>query len=140
MAEKKNKLYVEKIMCLEKTELFNGVLEFFEHLKKKDMKIALGSASKNALLILGRLEIDGYFDTIVDGTQVSKAKPDPEVFSRAARNLNISPENCIVFEDSCAGLQAAKTAGMKAVGIGDAENLPMADLVIKSVDGYIPYL
>jgi beta-phosphoglucomutase len=140
MAEKKNKLYVEKIMHLEKKELFAGVLDFFEYLKKKDIKIALGSASKNAPLILERLEITGYFDTIVDGTQVSKAKPDPEVFVRAARNLKISCENCIVFEDSEAGLQAAKKAGMKAIGIGNADNLPMADLVIGSVDQYIPYL
>lgn len=140
MAEKKNRLYVEKIMCLKKDELFPGVLDFFRHLKEKGIKIALGSASKNAPLILERLEISGYFDTIVDGSQVSKAKPDPEVFIRAAQNLNIPCESYIVFEDSTAGLKAAKQAGMKAVEIGTPKNLPMADLVIASVDQYIPYL
>lgn len=104
------------------------------------MKTALGSASKNAPLILERLDIAKYFDAVVDGTQVSKAKPDPEVFVRAAEILHIPCKECIVFEDSAAGLQAAKTAGMKAVGIGKKENLPMADLVIGSVDQYIPYL
>lgn len=140
MADKKNRLYVEMIMGLEKKELFEGVTDFFKQLKERDIRIALGSASKNAPLILERLEITEYFDAIVDGTQVSKAKPDPEVFIKAAKKLIISNEECIVFEDSEAGLQAAKKAGMKAVGIGKAENLPTADLVIRSVDQYIPYL
>lgn len=140
MAEKKNRIYVEAITHLKKEELFDGVLQFFEKLKEKGIKIALGSASKNAPLILERLEISKYFDTIVDGTHVSKAKPDPEVFVRAAENLGIPYQKCIVFEDSTAGIQAAKAAGMKAVGIGEVKNLPMADMVITSVDEYIPYI
>lgn len=140
MADKKNRIYVEMIKKLQKEELFDGVIDLFVKLKEKNMKTALGSASKNAPLILERLDIAKYFDAVVDGTQVSKAKPDPEVFVRAAEILHIPCENCIVFEDSAAGLQAAKTVGMKAVGIGKKENLPMADLVIESVDQYIPYL
>ncbi|HIY64166.1 MAG TPA: beta-phosphoglucomutase [Candidatus Mediterraneibacter stercoripullorum] len=140
MADKKNRIYVEMIKKLKKEELFGGVTDLFVKLKEKNMKTALGSASKNAPLILERLDIAKYFDAVVDGTQVSKAKPDPEVFVRAAEILHIPCKECIVFEDSAAGLQAAKTAGMKAVGIGKKENLPMADLVIGSVDQYIPYL
>lgn len=140
MADKKNRIYVEMIKRLKKEELFGGVTDLFVKLKEKNMKTALGSASKNAPLILERLDIAKYFDAVVDGTQVSKAKPDPEVFVRAAEILHIPCKECIVFEDSAAGLQAAKTAGMKAVGIGKKENLPMADLVIGSVDQYIPYL
>lgn len=140
MADKKNRIYVEMIKKLKKEELFGGVTDLFVKLKEKNMKTALGSASKNAPLILERLDIAKYFDAVVDGTQVSKAKPDPEVFVRAAEILHIPCKECVVFEDSAAGLQAAKTAGMKAVGIGKKENLPMADLVIGSVDQYIPYL
>lgn len=140
MADKKNRIYVEMIKKLKKEKLFGGVTDLFVKLKEKNMKTALGSASKNAPLILERLDIAKYFDAVVDGTQVSKAKPDPEVFVRAAEILHIPCKECIVFEDSAAGLQAAKTAGMKAVGIGKKENLPMADLVIGSVDQYIPYL
>ena len=77
---------------------------------------------------------------IIDGTLVSKAKADPEVFEKAADKLGIPYDECIVFEDSAAGIQAAKMAGMKAVGIGKKENLPMADMVIASVDQYIPCL
>ena len=133
LAEKKNRIYVEYIKKLEKTELFPGVLETFQTMKKKGIKIALGSASKNAPMILERLEIESYFDAVIDGTMVSKAKPDPEVFLLAARKLEISAEHCVVFEDSAAGLQAAKTAGMLAVGIGEAKNLPMADQILKNV-------
>lgn len=84
-------------------------------------------------MILERLEIESYFDAVIDGTMVSKAKPDPEVFLLAARKLEIPAEHCVVFEDSAAGLQAAKTAGMLAVGIGEAKNLPMADQILKNV-------
>ena len=140
MASKKNQIYVEEISRLKKEELFDGVPEFFAELKERGIKIALGSASKNAPLILERLDIKKYFDVIIDGTLVSKAKPDPEVFEKAADKLGIPYDECIVFEDSAAGIQAAKMAGMKAVGIGKKENLPMADMVIASVDQYIPCL
>lgn len=133
MADKKNDLYVSYINRLRKDELFNGVLDVFEKLKGRNIRIALGSASKNAALILERLDIVRYFDIVVDGTQVSKAKPDPEVFVRSAEKLGIPCEECIVFEDSAAGLEAARNAGMLAVGIGDRKNLPMADVVFGSV-------
>lgn len=136
LAEKKNKIYVEYISQLGKEELFPGVVETFEKMKKKGVKIALGSASKNAGMILERLGITPYFDVVVDGNMVHKAKPDPEVFMLAAQKLKIPAENCIVFEDSAAGLEAAKKAGMLAVGIGKKENLPMADKILANVGEY----
>ncbi len=80
---------------------------------------------------MDKIELTPYFDVIVDGTNVSKAKPDPEVFLQAADQLEIDPNNCVVFEDAIAGIQAAKSAGMRAFGIGDSEQLTEADRVFK---------
>lgn len=89
--------------------------------------MALGSASKNAMAILEKVKLIPYFNTIVDGNAVSKAKPDPEVFVIAARQLGVAPENCVVFEDALAGIEAANVAGMKSVGIGNEQVLSNAD-------------
>lgn len=97
--------------------------------------IALGSASKNAAFILERLELTDLFDVIVDGTLVSAAKPDPEVFLKGASLLSLDPTDCIVFEDSAAGITAAHRGNMKAIGVGLKENLPEADNWITTFDG-----
>ena len=89
--------------------------------------MALGSASKNAQPILEKVGLLSYFETVVDGTHVTKAKPDPEVFLIAAKNLKLNPEDCVVFEDSVAGIQAANIANMISVGIGDKNILHEAD-------------
>ena len=140
LADKKNAIYVAYIQQLEKSELFDGVEQLFCQMKQKGMQIALGSASKNAGLILDRLDIRKYFDVVIDGTLVKKPKPDPEVFLLAAEKMKLSPECCIVFEDSVAGLEAAKKAGMKAVGIGDPKTLTMADVVLEQVKDYKEFL
>ena len=119
-------LYVEK---MEENEVLPGVKSFIEKAKKENIKIALGSASKNARLILEKIGLISYFDAIIDGNDVSKAKPDPEVFILAAQKLGIPNENCVVFEDAEAGIQAAKSAGMKAIGIGSPDILKQADSV-----------
>ena len=98
-----------------------------ESLRKKGVKIALGSASKNAPMILEKLHITELFDAVVDGNSVSNAKPDPEVFLKAAELLQLSPEECVVFEDSQAGIDAAKTAGMVTVAIDKSSLLKGAD-------------
>ena len=90
----------------------------------------MGSASKNSPLILDRLGIAGLFDALVDGTKVSRAKPDPEVFLRGAEELCLPAGACVVFEDAVAGVEAAHNAGMKAVGIGSPEILSQADIVL----------
>lgn len=130
LAEQKNAWYVESIHCMDPGELLPGSVDYIRLLKAKAVKIALASASKNAPLILSRLGISGLFDAVVDGTRVRRAKPDPEVFTRAAGNLGIPPEDCVVFEDASAGIEAARRAGMGSVGVGKPENLMYADIVI----------
>ena len=136
MAEEKNRLYLEYINRLEESELLPGVTELFERMKERGVKIALGSASKNAGVILERLNISSYFDVIVDGNLVTKAKPDPEVFALGADRLGIPYEECVVFEDSVAGLLAATKLNMGTVGIGTRENLPQADIICGAVGEY----
>lgn len=129
-------MYVTYIQNLKQEELFPGVTETFAEMRKAGVKIALGSASKNARLILDRLGIASWFDAVIDGTKVTKAKPDPEVFLMAAEELRIEPGHCVVFEDSQAGLEAARRAGMLAVGVGKAENLSNAELIVGSVSDF----
>ncbi len=128
LANEKNDKYLELIGQIDGSELLQGVVETLELFKQAGIKIALGSASKNAVVILERTGIKSYFDAIIDGTKVSKAKPDPEVFLLGAETLGISNENCVVFEDAYAGVEAAKAANMKCIGIGSKENLPNADI------------
>jgi beta-phosphoglucomutase len=135
LAEKKNKWYVEYINQMTKEEILPGVIEFLELLKSAGIKIAIGSASKNTITILERIGLKDFFDAIIDGTKISKAKPDPEVFLKAAEELGVRPEECCVFEDAVAGIQAAKSAGMKVIGVGDPTILKDADKVIQSFQG-----
>ncbi|GAA4031621.1 beta-phosphoglucomutase [Flavobacterium cheonhonense] len=116
----KNEDYLSYLVDMDESEILPGVLHVLEFIKEKNQFIALGSASKNARPILEKTGILPFFDAIVDGNDVSNAKPDPEVFLRAAQLLNVSNENAIVFEDSVAGIQAANIANMISVGIGDA--------------------
>jgi beta-phosphoglucomutase len=116
----KNEDYLSYLVDMDESEILPGVLPVLEFIKEKKQLIALGSASKNARPILEKTGILPFFDAIVDGNDVSNAKPDPEVFLRAAQLLNVSNENAIVFEDSVAGIQAANTANMISIGIGDA--------------------
>ena len=136
LAAEKNEIYVRYIRELKQEELFPGVVETFRAMKAADVKFALGSASKNASMILDRLQITPYFDAIIDGTKVTKAKPDPEVFLLAAQELGIAPCDCVVFEDSQAGIEAAKSADMLAVGVGTQAQLPKADLLVSNVSEF----
>jgi beta-phosphoglucomutase len=132
MATRKNDWYVEYISRMDPTEIFPGAVDYIDYLKSKGVKIALASASKNAPLILDRLKIAYLFEVVVDGTRVSKAKPDPEIFTRAASDLGIPVEDCVVFEDAEAGIEAARRGGMGSVGVGKPANLKDADMVITS--------
>lgn len=133
LAEKKNNWYVEYITKMDESEILPGAKECLIKLREKGVKISLCSASKNAQLILNNLKIKHLFDAIIDGTKTSKAKPDPEVFLLGAKELGVLPEECVVFEDAEAGIEAAKTAGMYAIGIGDKSILKKADLIIKGL-------
>jgi len=125
----KNERYLNMIADMDASERLPDVQRVLQTFKKHGCKIALGSASKNARPILDKIELTSYFDVIVDGTNVSKAKPDPEVFLQAANQLGIAPKDCVVFEDAVAGIQAAKAAGMRVFGIGAPELLTQADRV-----------
>jgi beta-phosphoglucomutase len=125
----KNQDYLSYIENMNESEVLTGVLHVLKFLKGKGQPVALGSASKNARPILEKVKILDYFDVIVDGNDVTNAKPDPEVFVEAARLLGITPENSIVFEDSVAGIQAANIAGMTSVGIGEASILHEAHYI-----------
>jgi beta-phosphoglucomutase len=126
----KNRRYVELVGRMDSSEILRGAREYLSLLRERRIKIGLGSASKNADLILNNLGIRSLFDVVVDGTKVTKSKPDPEVFLLGAGGLGVPPASCVVYEDAAAGIEAAKAAGMSAVGIGLAENLPEADLVV----------
>ncbi len=132
---KKNEVYLTYIRKLEENEILPGVRAFLEDVKKKGYKISLGSASKNSNLILERLRLTELFDGIIDGTKTSKAKPDPEVFVLGAKELEFDCEECIVFEDAVAGIEAAHAGGMQAVGIGSKERLPEADFNMPGFEG-----
>jgi len=125
----KNEDYLSYLIDMDESEILPGVMPVLQFLKDKEQGIALGSASKNAKPILEKTGIMNYFDVVVDGNDVSNAKPDPEVFLQAARLLNASNENSIVFEDSVAGIQAANIANMTSIGIGDKEVLSEAQYI-----------
>ncbi|MDV6169029.1 beta-phosphoglucomutase [Flavobacterium sp. DG1-102-2] len=119
----KNEDYLGYITNMNADEILPDVERILQYLKDNGQKIALGSASKNARPILEKVGILHFFDAIVDGNDVTNAKPDPEVFLRAAQMLGIAPDNSIVFEDAVAGVQAANAANMVSIGIGDTKTL-----------------
>ncbi|GAA3614746.1 beta-phosphoglucomutase [Flavivirga amylovorans] len=123
----KNEDYLGYIKKMNADEILPGVNNLLNDLDSKGIKYVLGSASKNAPLILKQVGLLQRFEGIVDGNSVSKAKPDPEVFLIGAKKLNLKPENCIVFEDAIAGIEAANKAKMISVGVGDEETLNEAD-------------
>ena len=123
----KNRDYLTYIEKMDESEILPKVKKVLKYLKKKGQGIALGSASKNAGPILEKVGLLSYFESIVDGNSVTKAKPDPEVFLIAASDLKMKPEDCIVFEDAVAGIQAANSAHMISIGIGDKNILNEAD-------------
>jgi beta-phosphoglucomutase len=130
LAAKKNAWYVEYITKMDESEILPGVKDFMKLLKKENIKISLGSVSKNAMTILNGIHLTEYFDAIIDGNKVKRAKPDPEVFLNAALELNVSPTECVVFEDATAGIEGAINAHMVSVGIGSPKILNKANKVI----------
>ncbi|MBK5208114.1 MAG: beta-phosphoglucomutase [Flavobacteriaceae bacterium] len=134
----KNKEYLEYVNKMTADEILPGVNDLLNFLEVNDIKYALGSASKNAPLILEKVGLLHRFTAIVDGNDVSKAKPDPEVFLIGAKKLGMNPENCVVVEDAIAGIQAANTAKMISIGIGDAKVLKEADYVFKDMTAITP--
>jgi beta-phosphoglucomutase len=131
----KNDWYLALVAQMTPADVLPGVKDFFENAQKLGIKIALGSASKNAVPILERIEMLSYFDAIIDGTKVTHSKPNPEVFLKGAEALGLRADECLVFEDAIAGIEAAKRGGMKAIGIGQANVLTEANWVTTTFEG-----
>jgi beta-phosphoglucomutase len=130
LMHQKNEEYLGYVSQMSSQDLLPGVRDFFEPLPSLGIKVALGSASKNATSILQKVGMLDCFDAIVDGNSVTLAKPDPAVFLLAAERIKVSPLDCVVFEDSIAGIEAATRAGMFSVGVGDPSQLKDANWVI----------
>lgn len=130
LAAKKNDIYVSYIKKMTPSEILPGVRDFIEDLRANRIRTALGSASKNAVTVIERLNISSFFDAIIDGNKVQHAKPNPEIFLLGAKELCIPPENCVVFEDAEVGIEAALAGGMGAIGVGKPEILGKANGVI----------
>ena len=134
LATKKNEWYVDYISNLTPDDILPGSVELIEELSSNGIRSAVGSASKNARLILDKLSLTSLFDVIIDGNKVTKAKPDPEVFATAAKEMRLRHDEVIVLEDAVSGIEAAGRAGMKSIGIGEKEILHMADYVVSGLN------
>jgi beta-phosphoglucomutase len=126
LARQKNDYYVDLLSSLSPVNILDGVHEVITLIKRKGIPAAIGSSSKNAKRILSQIGLVDAFDVIVDGNDISRSKPDPEVFLLAAKRLNIDPKHCLVVEDAIAGIQAAVTAGMMTFAVGDAQRSAQA--------------
>ena len=129
----KNNWYIDYISKMTPDEILPGCLAFIKELRDANIRVAIGSASKNTPMILKRVGIQELFDAVADGNIVSKAKPDPEVFVKAAEMVGVKPGKCVVFEDAVAGVQAALNAGMMCIGVGSPKILTEAHYVVSGL-------
>lgn len=134
LAAQKNEWYLELVNQMTPDTILPGIPAFFAQMRETSIKVALGSVSKNARLILERIGMLNAFDTIIDGNKITHSKPDPEVFLTGAAELGVSPAECVVFEDAVAGIEAGKRGGMRTVGIGSPDVLTRADVVLPSLE------
>ena len=132
LATQKNDIYREYLKTMTRDDVSDEVRTTLKVLREKGYRIALGSSSKNAKFILNQVELTDAFDEISDGTNITKSKPNPEVFLKAAEFLGVAPEECYVVEDAEAGIDAAKAGGMTAIGIGDAFGYAKTDIPIRT--------
>ena len=139
IAERKNNYYKEYIKKLTKDDILSGVNENLAELKAKGIKVAIGSSSKNTPDILKYIGLDNYFDAVSDGNNITKSKPDPEVFLKAADMLGVPYEKCLVVEDADSGIEAGKRAGMYTLAVNNAKgaDYSLADLSAGKITDYI---
>lgn len=133
LANKKNDLYRDLLKNLTPADRLAGVTETLEKLRAEGFLLAVGSSSKNTPTILDKIGYGGYFDAVSDGNNITKSKPDPEVFVKAAEMLKVPAEECFVVEDAKAGIDAAKAGGFVSVGIGDAAHYDKTDYKISTI-------
>ena len=137
LATKKNNIYRSLLQNMNDKDLSSDVLKTLYLLKRKDIKVAIGSSSKNAMYILERIGLDNSFDVVIDGMQISKSKPNPEVFLLAAEKLNLMPKDCAVVEDAKTGIDAANAGGFISIGMNDAGNYGKSEYRIKKVSDIV---
>ncbi|NER35957.1 MAG: beta-phosphoglucomutase [Oscillatoria sp. SIO1A7] len=135
MMERKNRYYLELIGQMGAQHLLGGAGELLDELHSTGIKIAIGSASKNARVVIERLEIADRIEVIADGHSVTRSKPAPDLFLYAANELGLSPEECLVVEDAASGVEAALAAGMQAVGLGPSDRVGAAHVVLPNLEG-----
>ncbi len=128
--DRKNRYYVEQVEQMTNADLLPGALDLLKQLRRAGIKVCVASASKNAPLVIDRLNLRPYIDVLVDGSKVSHSKPAPDLFLYAADRLGVHSEECVVVEDAAAGIEAALAAGMHSLGIGPSERVGDADLVL----------
>ena len=133
MAARKNSYYRELLQDITPDNILPGAMEIMEELKKRGIKIAIGSSSKNTPRILLRIDLENYFDAVSDGNDIKRGKPDPEVFLIAAERLSLAPQECLVVEDAKAGIEAALAGKMKAMGVGAAQDDERAHIQVKDM-------
>lgn len=133
LLEFKNKVYLDSISDLNQQALLPGVMNLLNLAKSKGIKIGLGSSSKNAHMILNRLNISGFFDVVIDGNGVSDPKPHPEVFLNGAKALGFLSSECLVFEDALSGVAAAKAGGFMTIGVGNPSLLNIVDVYVNDL-------
>ena len=120
LADRKNALYRQSLQTMSPKDLSDEVRNTLNELRSRGLKLAIGSSSKNTPLILERIGLAGFFDAVSDGNNITRSKPDPQVFTMAAEMLRLPAEKCLVVEDALAGLQAAAAGGFASAGLGPA--------------------
>lgn len=139
-AHQKNEYYVHSLALLSEKDVLPGVHDTINRLKQENILIAVASSSKNARRILAQIRLEGEFPVIIEGTQIQKSKPDPEVFQKAADALHLPPEACLVVEDAISGIEAARCLGCRTAGLGKEGKESFADYKIDRVDEILALL
>ena len=139
-ADWKNEYYRELLAQMSPADLSQEVRSTLDALRARGLKLAVGSSSKNAKFILQRIGLSDYFDAVSDGTNISRSKPDPEVFMKAAEYLGLTPSDCLVVEDAVSGVEAAHAGGMKAATVGDAAGRGCGDFILSRFADLLAYI
>lgn len=138
VAERKNRYFVQSLETVTPECLLPGSLDMLRALRKRGIKIAVASNSRNAKPIIEKTGIGGLLDVVVDGYDITNSKPDPEVFLLAAERLSLPPADCLVVEDAVAGIVAANRAGMWLLGVGTPAMLPNAATIVRNLSEITP--
>ena len=139
-ADWKNEYYRKLLAQMSPADLSQEVRSTLDALRARGLKLAVGSSSKNAKFILQRIGLSDYFDAVSDGTNISRSKPDPEVFLKAAEYLRLTPSDCLVVEDAVSGVEAAHAGGMKAATVGDAADRGCGDFILSRFADLLAYI